>query len=1299
MPTCKNCGHTTDRDGEFCIKCGGRFIERDPNTPGYTESLSSTHIGDPKDHNDQICTFCSQENPTENNFCISCGRSLQNGNYIDQGNEEKDSTVKSPNTEGYIGPVANKLREILMEISQINMALSLVGEPSDLTSSEFCSNLELRRATLLEHLKDVIYEEQPIKDSLSLQYFFARVREIAKTRGESSSESSLYRIAASQGMDLTELGFETPIDQASMENIHETGQNVLIPSPIHTGTPHDNHIVNQSKPYFDWTGLWTTLYSENAMSSFLGFGILLITISSLVLLVNYWPNEDMRLILMGLAFVQMAAFIGVGHLVKEQIGLYFSGLALITIGAVWSIFAAGIIAYLLFDPISPDPKIPGIGLEINLQPLAWLIVSTISAPIWGLLAYKYRGYVLTHGFILLTGIAIFLTISSFSKNWDLWPWAISPLPAYGLSLLYLRSFVDKTLKGDLRHPLVWSGLAIGISPSIILGYSYLNNSDQTSFPLALTFVITAFASLDVIRHTSIRWLEHFAALLLPLAVLLSINEIDNNAERYMPMVLVSISLIYLFVGSKFQFGTSSNIEQKWPVLKPWYAISILVMLSIPLLTSSPVWSRAISMLMVTFLIGILAQNWKRQPWPWIPLIPLTFVLSYSLDLIPIEVFYFSELFGTPHSCTSVPDNTNWDCLSIPLKPSLLSFSGSVSLIGIWFSKGKAVFSYPLTVWAFAATLAAIAWSLIYESSGYTVPFISTAALIALIFAITSLGMVMLLASTQWFQDIWENSKVTIVNYLEPPQILNQDCNNCGKPLRDENTLDSSRQSGSTCLNCGEPARKSKDLARNEWEQKIVDIILSIGTLRATSQFFILVSVPIWLIASLGYIAGFSQSLPAYATTIWWSFTVIYAIGILKKKNIIFLYAGTATVHLGMFTLIRLPTLNLDVNQMGLIISISSILYLGLIAGCYKYMEWMKSYSKYAKQYIFLPLLAVTGIEASVGLVLSGWNDWGNWEGLSVAVVYTIISIAVAQITKHRTIPYFTMVLALVINIFIVGMIGGSWPARATGWALQGLAFWWLAKCITRFFTTESKYDLVLWVIPLENSSTRTALFAGGFVLITLTATLVGLGSFDPDLIVPTSVIAILGLLYLGKAITENNPLSGYISAAALLFSWYVQLIERDLSYVAIQFYAIPAGLYLLALAYFERKRNPKDNRLSLAANLLGVIILSGSAFVQSVITTNEIEFIFVLIGGTEGIFLTIWGLFSKSKICFSGGILTFAINIFYQATSLLSGTDGAIIGIILGLFIIAIVIVIERTKIHLLVQGQRFREYIEGWDW
>ena len=79
--------------------------------------------------------------------------------------------------------------------------------------------------------------------------------------------------------------------------------------------------------------------------------------------------------------------------------------------------------------------------------------------------------------------------------------------------------------------------------------------------------------------------------------------------------------------------------------------------------------------------------------------------------------------------------------------------------------------------------------------------------------------------------------------------------------------------------------------------------------------------------------------------------------------------------------------------------------------------------------------------------------------------------------------------------------------------------------------------------------------------------------------------------------------------------------------------------------------------------------------------------------------LTIWGIFSKSKISFTAGIVTFVINILYQATSLLSGTDGAIIGIVLGLFIIVLVIIIERTKSHLVSRGQKLKDYINDWDW
>ena len=49
------------------------------------------------------------------------------------------------------------------------------------------------------------------------------------------------------------------------------------------------------------------------------------------------------------------------------------------------------------------------------------------------------------------------------------------------------------------------------------------------------------------------------------------------------------------------------------------------------------------------------------------------------------------------------------------------------------------------------------------------------------------------------------------------------------------------------------------------------------------------------------------------------------------------------------------------------------------------------------------------------VAIAAWDDWANWEGLLVAIIYTIISIAATQVTKYRFLPYFTMGLTLVIN--------------------------------------------------------------------------------------------------------------------------------------------------------------------------------------------------------------------------------------------------------------------------------------------
>ena len=333
-------------------------------------------------------------------------------------------------------------------------------------------------------------------------------------------------------------------------------------------------------------------------------------------------------------------------------------------------------------------------------------------------------------------------------------------------------------------------------------------------------------------------------------------------------------------------------------------------------------------------------------------------------------------------------------------------------------------------------------------------------------------------------------------------------------------------------------------------------------------------------------------------------------------------------------------------------------------------------------------------DSLLSIVLSGWKTWDTWEGLTVCEVYTILSVLVATISKSRFIPYLTMALIFLVNIFAIGIVGGTWGTRAVGWATQGVVFWWLAIGIGKFFDLRTKPYLTIWINPLNNSAHRTALFAAGFTFLSFLFEFQGSGE---NLLAPTSVISILGLLYLGKAINERNLTNGYIAAISLLISWYVQVLGRDLS--GIQYYTIPAGVYLLTLAFFEVRRGNSKPNLSTTANILGVLILGCSSFLQSSLDSQGNVLFFVLLTGIEGVLLTLWGLFAKFKTVFIGGILTFTLNILYQVAFLLSGLNGALLALGVGILIILTVVVIERTKTRLIAKSKEWTDALENWHW
>ncbi|HIC49415.1 MAG TPA: hypothetical protein EYP00_05925, partial [Dehalococcoidia bacterium] len=665
----------------------------------------------------------------------------------------------------------------------------------------------------------------------------------------------------------------------------------LVSSPImaNTETPHlerDKSRVSN----FSWTDTWKTLYSENAMSSILGLGILLVTIGSLVILVSMWEEESNRPYLVPLSAIQVAAFIFVGHMVRNRMNLHLSGLAFITIAAVWALFTSGVITYLLFDPISPNPKLPGIDLQIHLEPKAWLMLVGIALPLWWCLSYVYKGYVLTHGSLLLAGVSASLLAFVFDENWQSWEWYYL---FGGISLVYLSTGIVWRIRGnDIANEVIFS----------------------------------------------------VGNVLAALTILIAISETNTWGKV---VILVLVGLYFAVSGSTFITIVSSKV---------------------PLLQAP----RHFRKFFCPMALGASAFS-------------LTFAFVSAAILLSFD----------------------WH-ISLLALTSVLTI---LSIIAIVIAK-RWYWIYPVTTFAHASTLLAI-----------TLPQIG----------------------------------------LENPHTY-----------------------------------------------------------------------------------------------------------------------GLVTIPLVSIYILFLTFAYLKMNPPG------------------------SGYTSRIDRR-FAPLVAIACLDITISVILSGWSDWSNPEGILAASVYTLITVAVCYISKNRNMTYSTTVLVAITSMFLVGNLGdGSWTLRAVSWSCQGLASWWMAVGIRKWSENSTKSWLEIWETPLRKTSTRFAIASTIFVLLSVILSLSGENDSGSHILNATTVVAILGLLYLGIGITKRDARYIYVSAASLIVSWYIQAANQEFS--SVHFYTIPAGLYLLGLAYFEYRRESRIKFLAPVFNALSVLILPMSAFLQSIYEKPELPY-------------------------------------------------------------------------------------------
>ena len=227
-------------------------------------------------------------------------------------------------------------------------------------------------------------------------------------------------------------------------------------------------------------------------------------------------------------------------------------------------------------------------------------------------------------------------------------------------------------------------------------------------------------------------------------------------------------------------------------------------------------------------------------------------------------------------------------------------------------------------------------------------------------------------------------------------------------------------------------------------------------------------------------------------------------------------------------------------------------------------------------------------------------------------------------------------------------------------------------------------SLSVWLAPLTNCA----------VGLTAAAVVIDLPLVFDHMTAAAAALAFAGALYVTIAYRGRYHRLGYIGMALLEVAWVLLLFINDVGQP--QWYAIPAGLYFMGLAYLEWSRN--KSKYAVGIEVLGLGVLLVTSFVQSLSSANGLPYFALLLG--EAILVIFWGVYQKRKIPFFTGSGATALNLVAQTIVLVEVHDinRWFVAFGAGLLIMSIAIYIERSREQLRLRARELSETLETWE-
>ncbi len=185
-------------------------------------------------------------------------------------------------------------------------------------------------------------------------------------------------------------------------------------------------------------------------------------------------------------------------------------------------------------------------------------------------------------------------------------------------------------------------------------------------------------------------------------------------------------------------------------------------------------------------------------------------------------------------------------------------------------------------------------------------------------------------------------------------------------------------------------------------------------------------------------------------------------------------------------------------------------------------------------------------------------------------------------------------------------------------------------------------------------------------------------------------LALIGLLYAAASAVYQRVRLGYLAVGMLLAGWflYAFYINAWDNLRQLQWYAVPAGLYLLGIGLVEWTRGNKN--LARWLDYAAILLLFGSLFWQTLVYGWG----FAIMLGAEGLAAFWWGSARRLRRFFYAGMAGVVLAALGQLLNALQEVNQWITFGLIGIALVVVAIIVERR----LETIKAWQEELETWE-